>query len=59
MDSSFTPPTPPDFSSDNLSEDWKIFKEDLKIYLMATEKLGKSDKIKTFAMLRKTRSQNL
>lgn len=51
MDSFFTPPTPPDFSSDNLSEDWKIFKEDLKIYLTATEKLGKSDEIKTSVLL--------
>lgn len=51
MDSSFTPPTPPDFSSDNLSEDWKIFEEDLKIYLTAMEKLGKSDEIKTNILL--------
>lgn len=51
MDSHFTPPTSPDFSSENLSEDWKIFKQELKIYLTATEKLGKSDEVKTSILL--------
>ena len=47
----FTPPGPLDFSSDNLSEHWKIFKEELDIYLTASEKSGKSDEIKTCILL--------
>ena len=44
---------PPSFMSfdGNVAENWDVWKQELELYLVETEKDGKSDKIKTSILL--------
>jgi hypothetical protein len=48
---SVKPPSGFNIDADNLNEEWKSFKQEMKFYLMASEKDGKSDGIKTSLLL--------
>ena len=47
----FNPPDTLSFESDNLSANWKRWKQDLNFYLAATEKDSKEDKVKSSIFL--------
>ena len=46
----FEPPSSMSFDG-NVAENWDVWKQELELYLVATEKDGKSDKIKTSILL--------
>ena len=46
----FEPPSCMSFDG-NVAENWDVWKQELELYLVATEKDGKSDKIKTLILL--------
>ena len=47
----FNPPDAILFESENLSTNWKRWKQDLNFYLAATEKDSKGDKVKSSILL--------
>ncbi len=47
MASQFNLREPLDFSNGNIFKDWKLFKQKLWLYLIATAKLKKSNEVKT------------
>ena len=47
----FNPPDTLSFESDNLSGNWKRWKQDLNFYLASTEKDSKRDKVKLSKLL--------
>ena len=47
----FNPPDTLPFESDNLSTNWKRWKQDLNFYLAATEKVSKTDKLRSSVLL--------
>ena len=47
----FNPPDTLSFESDNLSANWKRWKQDFNFYLAATEKDSKGDKVKSSILL--------
>ena len=51
MASQFNLSEPLDFSNRNISENWKLFKQELRPYLIAIEKLKKPNKVKTSILL--------
>ena len=51
MASQFPLTEPLDFSNRNISENWKVFKQELRPYLIATEKLKKPNNLKTSILL--------
>ena len=46
----FEPPNSMSFDG-NVAENWDVWKQELELYLVATEKKGKSDKIKISILL--------
>ena len=51
MAAQFNPQEPLDFSNGNISENWTHFKQELRLYLIATEKLKKLNRFKTNILL--------
>lgn len=48
-----------DFKSFHLSEDWQLFEQQMKNYLLATEKMSKLDNVKIAIVLNALRSEGL
>ena len=57
MASQFNLPELLDFSNGNISENWKLFKEELRLYLIATERLKKPNDVKTSILFNCIRKQ--
>jgi len=55
----FKLPKAVDFSSTHLSEDWKIFEQQLKNYLIASEKAEKGDVVKVAILLSALEAEDL
>ena len=51
MASQFNLPEPLDFPNRNISENWKLFMQELRLYLITTEKLKKLSEVKTSILL--------
>lgn len=57
MATQFIFPVPFSFSNGNISENWKIFKQEVKLQLIATERLKKLNNVKTSILLTCTGKQ--